>query len=134
MARILVVEDNAQNLKLATLLLRSGGHDVVPAVDAREAEGVLGRETPDLILMDLGLPGKDGYILTRELRQRPETSATPILAVTSFAMKGDREKAIEAGCSDYLTKPIDRLELLQRVQRLLQGSHRGLRTGAGTMG
>jgi CheY-like chemotaxis protein len=134
MARILVVEDNAQNLKLATLLLRSGGHDVVPAVDAREAEGVLGRETPDLILMDLGLPGKDGYVLTRELRQRSETATVPILAVTSFAMKGDREKALEAGCSDYLTKPIDRQELLQRVQRLLLGSRRSRPARAGAPG
>jgi CheY-like chemotaxis protein len=135
MARILVVEDNAQNLKLATLLLRSGGHVVVPAADAKEAEGVLGRgENPDLILMDLGLPGKDGYVLTRELRQRAETSTTPILAVTSFAMKGDREKALEAGCSDYLTKPIDRLELLRRVQRLLEGTGRGRGKAAGASG
>jgi len=119
MARILVVEDNVQNLKLAALLLRSDGHEIVPAADAREAEEALSRSVPDLILMDLGLPGKDGYTLTRELRQRATTHDTPILAVTSFAMKGDRERALEAGCSDYVTKPIDRTDLLRRVHRLL---------------
>jgi CheY-like chemotaxis protein len=121
MAQILVVEDNPQNLKLATILLRSQGHEILPATDARDAEAALAWAHPDLILMDLGLPGKDGYALTRELRQRPDTAAIPILAVTSFAMKGDRERALEAGCSDYLTKPIDRLELFRRVQRLLEG-------------
>jgi CheY-like chemotaxis protein len=121
MARILVVEDNLQNLRLAALLLRSDGHEIVPAADAREAEDALGHGTPDLILMDLGLPGKDGYALTRELRQRQETARTPILAVTSFAMKGDRERALEAGCTDYLTKPIDRLDLLRRVRGLVGG-------------
>jgi CheY-like chemotaxis protein len=127
MARILVVEDNPQNLRLAALLLRSDGHEIVAAADAWEAEDALGQGTrPDLILMDLGLPGKDGYALTRELRQRSDTAETPILAVTSFAMKGDRERAIEAGCTDYLTKPIDRLDLLRRVRRLLgaSGIHR----------
>jgi CheY-like chemotaxis protein len=122
MARILVVEDNPQNLRLAALLLRSAGHEIVPAIDAREAEDALGHGIPDLILMDLGLPGKDGYSLTRELRQRPDTAATPILAVTSFAMKGDRERALEAGCSDYLTKPIDRTDLLKRVRHLLRAT------------
>lgn len=119
MARILIVEDNAQNLKLASVLLRADGHDVVGAADAMEAEGALGQALPDLILMDLGLPGKDGYAFTRELRHREATVGIPILAVTSFAMKGDRERALEAGCSDYLTKPIDRLDLLERVHRLL---------------
>jgi CheY-like chemotaxis protein len=120
MARILVVEDNPQNLKLASVILRSQGHDVRGAYDADEAEAAIAEQVPDLILMDLGLPGKDGYSFTRELRARPDTGAIPILAVTSFAMKGDSERAFEAGCSGYLTKPIQRTELLGRVDALLQ--------------
>lgn len=119
MARILVVEDNPLNLKLATVLLKTAGHEVVPAFDAAEAEEALARGAPDLILMDLALPGKDGYSLTRELRQRPSTAEVPILAVTSFAMKGDEERALEAGCSAYLAKPIDGPTFLRRVQQLL---------------
>jgi CheY-like chemotaxis protein len=119
MARILVIEDNPLNLKLASVLLRTAGHEVVPAYDAEEAEAALARGVPDLILMDLGLPGKDGYSLTRELRQRPATASVPILAVTSFAMKGDEEKALEAGCTGYLAKPIDGPTFLRRVQQLL---------------
>lgn len=124
MARILVVEDNPQNLKLASLLLRADGHEVRGALDAREAERLLAQGVPDLILMDLGLPGRDGYSLTRDLRGRPDTSTVPILAVTSFAMKGDRARALEAGCTDYLTKPIDRLTLLARVRTLVSGATR----------
>jgi two-component system, cell cycle response regulator DivK len=119
MARILVVEDNPQNLKLASVLLQSAGHEVVAAYDANEAEASLADGIPDLILMDLGLPGKDGYSLTRELRARPTTSNVPILAVTSFAMKGDEEKALAAGCSSYLPKPIRASAFLQRIQQLL---------------
>jgi CheY-like chemotaxis protein len=121
MARILIVEDNPLNLKLATVILRSAGHATEGAADAEEAERAIARGVPDLILMDLGLPGRDGYVFTRELRQRSETRDVPILAVTSFAMKGDQTKALDAGCSAYLTKPIDRLQLLDRVRTLLQG-------------
>ncbi|HEV2165729.1 MAG TPA: response regulator [Thermoplasmata archaeon] len=119
MARILLVEDNPLNAKLAALILRSSGYSVVAAAEAQEAFQVLGQERPDLILMDLGLPGMDGYALTRELRRHPATKHIPILAVTSFAMKGDEIKAREVGCDGYLTKPINRLQLLQEVRRLL---------------
>ena len=119
MARILVVEDNPVNLKLASVILRSEGYDTDGAVDAEEASEIIAERRPDLILMDLGLPGKDGYQFTRELRQRPETRDVPILAVTSFAMKGDRIKSVEAGCNGHLTKPIDRMALLDMVGRLL---------------
>jgi two-component system, cell cycle response regulator DivK len=119
MARILVVEDNPQNLKLATVILRAAGHTVVPARDASEVERALAERTPELILMDLALPGKDGYTLTRELRQRPETADLPVLAVSSFAMRGDAERALAAGCTAYLTKPIRRVSLLEYVDALL---------------
>jgi CheY-like chemotaxis protein len=120
MTRILVVEDNPLNLKLFLVILRSAGYEADPAVDSTEAEKAIDAHVPDLILMDLGLPGKDGYTLARELRRRPSTADLPILAVTSFAMKGDRERARQAGCTDYLTKPIDRRELLSRIHELLR--------------
>jgi CheY-like chemotaxis protein len=119
MARILVVEDNPLNLELSTRILAAAGHHVIPARDAVEAERALGVGPPDLILMDIALPGKDGYTLVRELRHRPPTSHLPILAVSSFAMAGDAEKALAAGFTDYLTKPIRRAVLLERVNTLL---------------
>jgi len=119
MARILVVEDNPQNLELATVILRAAGHDVVPARDAGEAEVALSKQLPALIVMDIALPGKDGYAIVRELRQRAGTAGLPVLAVSSFAMPGDAERAFAAGVSDYLTKPIRRAILLERVNALL---------------
>lgn len=125
MANVLVVEDNPQNLKLTTVILASAGHSVVGARSAEEAEAALARSRPDLILMDIALPGKDGYTLTRELRSRPSTARLPILAVSSFAMPGDAERALGAGCSAYLTKPIRRATLLEQVNLLLAppGAH-----------
>lgn len=119
MREILVVEDNPTNLKLATVMLTAAGYGIRGAVDAEEAAVAIAERVPDLILMDLGLPGKDGYEFTRELRARQETRTIPILAVTSFAMKGDRIKAMDAGCSAYLTKPINRQALLDQVEALL---------------
>lgn len=119
MSRILVVEDNPQSMKLASLLLRKNGHDVVPAISAEVADEALLECLPDLILMDLGLPGKDGYTLTRELRKRPSVSDIPILAVSAFAMKGDEERALEAGCSSYLSKPIHASIFIKRINELL---------------
>jgi two-component system cell cycle response regulator DivK len=119
MARILVVEDNPQNLKLTTVILTAGGHTVVAAPTAVEAEQAVAVQVPDLILMDMALPGKDGYTLTRELRLRPETARLPILAVSSFAMPGDAERALAAGCTAYVTKPIRRAPLLRTIEELL---------------
>ncbi|MGA8302242.1 MAG: response regulator [Thermoplasmata archaeon] len=122
MAHILVVEDNPQNLKLTTIILESDGHTVVSAVDSAEANRALAQRIPDLILMDMALPGTDGYTLSRELRSRSETCLLPILGLSAFAMPGDAEKALAAGCSDYLTKPIRRVVLLERVAALLGSS------------
>jgi two-component system, cell cycle response regulator DivK len=119
MATILIVEDNPQNLKLATILLRSDGHTVIGASDAVEAERALGETLPDLLLVDMSLPGKDGYALTRELRAEARTAHLPILGLSALAMPGDAQKALAAGCSEYMTKPIRRAQLLERVKALL---------------
>jgi CheY-like chemotaxis protein len=104
---ILVVDDNPENLKLAKVLLAIEGYAVRTAADAEEALQVLQGCRPRLILMDLQLPGMDGLELTRRLKDDPATRHTIILAVTSYAMKGDDERAAAAGCDGYITKPID---------------------------
>ena len=119
MAWILIVEDDPQNLKLAVLILRDRGYDVLGVGDSEAAEAAIADRVPDLILTDLGLPGKDGYELTRTLRAAEPTKHVPIIALSSFAMRGDKERALAAGCSSYLTKPVRRLSLLAEVDRLL---------------
>jgi CheY-like chemotaxis protein len=104
---ILIVDDNPLNLKLARVLLLSEGFDVRTAVDAEQALTVLETFQPRLILMDIQLPGMDGLALTRLLKADPKRKDTVILALTAYAMKGDEEKAREAGCDGYVTKPID---------------------------
>ena len=124
MARILVVEDNPQNLKLTTVILQGGGHTVVSALDSESAQRALARDVPDLIVMDVSLPGKDGIEFTRELRQLPATARVPILGLSALAMPGDARKALDAGCDDYMTKPIRRATLLGSVTALLRTTHR----------
>jgi two-component system, cell cycle response regulator DivK len=104
---ILIVDDNAQNLKLARVTLSLDGYDVRTAGDAEDALRVLASFTPRLILMDLQLPGMDGLRLTRQLKGDPERRRIRIVALTAYAMKGDEEKALAAGCDGYITKPID---------------------------
>jgi two-component system cell cycle response regulator DivK len=104
---ILIVDDNAQNLKLARVVLAVEGYDVRTAVDAEDALHVLESFTPRLILMDLQLPGINGLELTRRLKATPTYQSIPIIALTAYAMRGDDEKALAAGCDGYITKPID---------------------------
>lgn len=106
-AHILVVDDNATNLRLACEVLELEGHHVARAADATEALAMLGEIRPDLILMDIALPGMDGLELTRVLKRRPELAGVPIVALSAFAMKGDEERALGAGCDGYITKPIN---------------------------
>jgi CheY-like chemotaxis protein len=115
---ILLIEDNEQNRYLATFLLERRGHTVLAAVDGREGVELAVREQPALILLDIQLPGMDGYAVARELRQRG-LHDTPIVAVTSYAMAGDRDKALEAGCDGYLEKPIDPETFVTEVERFL---------------
>ncbi len=104
---ILIIDDNLINLKLERILLSSEGYSVRTAINAEEAMKILESTHPQLILMDLQLPGMSGYDLTRKLKADPVYFDIVILAVTAYAMKGDREKALAAGCDGYITKPID---------------------------
>lgn len=106
-ATILVVDDNATNLKLVTEVLRSEGYNIVEAIDAESALAAIENGVPDLILMDIALPGMDGLTLTSKLKAEARTKDVSIIALTAFAMKGDDLKAKEAGCDGYITKPID---------------------------
>jgi two-component system cell cycle response regulator len=120
-ARILIVDDNPINLRLATEVLKLEGHTVLNAVDAEQALEMLGHFVPDLVLMDLALPGMDGLTLTRKLKAEPRLKDVPVIALTAFAMKGDDQKALDAGCVAYITKPIDTRRLPQQVAEILAG-------------
>jgi len=112
---ILLVEDNAVNRDLLQFLLSSQGYQVLEAGTAQEAFEILKTERPDLILMDIQLPGMDGLEATKKLKGDPATQDIPVVAVTSYAMKGDREQALAAGCVGYIAKPIDKTTFLQQV-------------------
>ena len=112
---ILVVDDNQQNLKLVRVLLASEGYQVRTAADAEEALRILASFTPRLVLMDLQLPGMDGLELTRRLKSDPALRGLIVIALTAYAMKGDREKALAAGCDDYVSKPIDTANLIKTI-------------------
>jgi CheY-like chemotaxis protein len=118
-ARILVVDDNATNLKLVSDLLTFEGHEILKAVDAEQAQCIIADALPDLILMDIALPGMDGLTLTRQLKADSRTGHIRIVALTAFAMLGDDQKAFDAGCDGYITKPIDTRALPAEVARIL---------------
>jgi CheY-like chemotaxis protein len=121
-AKILVVDDNPVNLKLACEVLAGEGHAVLRAGDAREARAILESVLPDLILMDIQMPGMDGLTLTRLLKAEPAYRGIRIVALTAFAMKGDEAKAREAGCDGYISKPIDTRRLPHQVAEVLAGA------------
>lgn len=116
--RILVIEDHPINVKLVTLLLQ-GTYEVRSAGDADEALQVLETFVPDLILMDIQLPGMDGLELTRRLKADPRTRGIVVVALTAYAMKGDEDKALGAGCSGYITKPLDTKNFGDRIAAYL---------------
>jgi CheY-like chemotaxis protein len=122
MARILVVDDNPVNLRLATLLLQKEGYTVDNADSAESALQVIEQSVPDLILMDISLPGMDGLTLTRRLKADAVLGRITIVALTAFAMKGDDLKAYAAGCDGYVTKPIDTRELPRQISEWLRGA------------
>ncbi len=121
MTKILVVEDNEFNLELVTDLLEAHGFTVVAAMDAPTGIQMAQEEAPSLILMDVSLPGMDGLEATRRLRADPATAHIPIVVVTAHAMKGDEDLAREAGCSGYMSKPIDTRSFVSQVQGFLDG-------------
>ena len=112
---ILIVDDNPTNLKLASQVLEIEGYTVDLATDAEQAQELLQHMTPDLILMDIALPGMDGLTLTRKLKTDEKLRHVPVVAMTAFAMKGDDRKALDAGCDGYITKPIDTRTLAQAI-------------------
>jgi two-component system cell cycle response regulator DivK len=119
MAKILVIEDNAANMKLACMLLGKAGHSILTAADAETGLAVARAERPDLILLDIQLPGMDGLAATRLLKGDAATADIPVLALTAMAMKEDREKTRLAGCDAYIAKPLRYLELYAAIDTLL---------------
>lgn len=119
---ILYIEDNDQNFYLVNFILSAQGHSVVRARDGQEGIDLTNVSVFDLILLDIQLPVMDGYAVARVLRQNPKTVAAPIVALTSYAMTGDREKAFEAGCSGYIEKPIDPRSFALQIEEYLDAS------------
>ncbi|MCC5885649.1 MAG: response regulator [Gammaproteobacteria bacterium] len=123
--RVLLIEDNEQNRYLLTFLLTRHGYHVESACDGRSGIDQAKTEVPDLILLDIQLPTMDGYAVAMALRQIPSLDRTPIIAVTSYAMVGDREKALSSGCDGYIEKPIDPDTFVAEVERLCGLAHAG---------
>lgn len=119
MSRLLIVEDNEMNRDMLSRRLRRKGYDVEIAVDGQQGIDMAINSLPDLVLMDMSLPIKDGWTATAEIKANPATSSLKIIALTAHAMDGDRQQAMNAGCDDYDTKPIDMKRLLGKIQALL---------------
>ena len=119
--KILIVEDDPKNMKVVAMALRPHGYTLLKATDGEEALEITLRDTPDLILLDMQLPKMSGLEVTRKLREMPAFSHIPIIALTAYAMKGDKEKFIEAGCDAYLSKPINTRELPRVIAEILSG-------------
>ena len=120
--KILIVEDNPMNLELATDLLEAAGYVVIQAGTAEDGIELARAESPDLILMDISLPGMDGLEATGVLKQDPATKGITVIAMTAHAMRGDEEKALAAGCAGYITKPIDTREFPKAVARFIEAA------------
>lgn len=120
MPKILLVEDNEMNRDMLSRRLIRKGFEVVMAIDGAEGVAMAQRENPDLILMDMSLPIINGWEATQQIRASPQVASVPIIALTAHAMSGDREKAIEAGCDDYDTKPVELPRLLEKIDTLLK--------------
>ena len=120
MAKILLVEDNEMGRDMLSRRLVKRGYEVAVALDGEQGVAAARSQAPALILMDMSLPGMDGWEATRRIKAAPETRAIPVIALTAHAMSGDREKALAAGCDDFDTKPIDRARLLAKIEALLR--------------
>ncbi|CCJ06873.1 Response regulator receiver protein [Methylocystis sp. SC2] len=118
--KILLVEDNEMNRDMLSRRLRRNGYEVVIAIDGQQGVEMAAAEAPDLILMDMSLPVIDGWEAARRVRENEATRKIPVIALTAHAMAGDREKAIEAGCDDYDTKPVEITRLLGKITALIE--------------
>ena len=118
MAKILIIEDTENNRILLSRRLKPRGHEILTAEDAERGIPIAISEQPDLILMDIGLPGIDGWTATRKIKDDPATKHIPVIALTAHAMTSDREKAVESGCDNYETKPIDFNRLFEKMDSL----------------
>ncbi|MES2121562.1 MAG: response regulator [Chlamydiota bacterium] len=121
MTKILLVEDNELNRDMLSRRLQRKGFVVVTAVDGQQGVAMAESESPDMILMDMSLPILDGWAATEQIKANPKTQAIPVIALTAHAMTSDREKALQCGCNDFDTKPIDFVRLLDKIQKLLPG-------------
>lgn len=117
--RILYVEDNEQNMYLVRFILEKHGYEVASALDGQEGIELAAKILPDLILLDIQLPRMDGYAVAQSMRGNPDLASTPIVAVTSYAMVGDRDKALAAGCTGYIEKPINPDTFIAQMEQYL---------------
>jgi CheY-like chemotaxis protein len=128
MAKILLVEDNEMNRDMLSRRLMRRGYEVAVAVDGAQGVAMARSEKPDLVLMDLSLPGIDGWEATRRIKAGADTKHLPVIGLTAHAMAGDREKALEAGCDDYDTKPIELERLIGKIESLLPNGAKASRS------
>ena len=133
MQRVLVIEDNKDNLRLITYALQWGGYEVIHAETGEEGVETAIRERPFFIIMDIDLPGIDGIEATKRIRSSKADGTIPIIAMTSYAMMGDRERILSAGCNGYIEKPIDPLTVMERIHDILKSLGSG-RQGPGSSG
>lgn len=122
MPRLLIADDNEQNRDMLSRRLQRRGFDVMIAPDGRAAVEMARAERPDLILMDMNMPELDGWEATRQIKSQPDGAGVPVIGLTAHALEGDRERALEAGCADYHTKPVDFTRLMSQIEALLQRS------------
>lgn len=113
--RILIVEDNMDTYELVRFILEKNGYETFLAMNGRDGVNAATKQMPDLIIMDLSMPEMDGWTATRLIKDNAQTSAIPLIALTAHALPGDRQRAFDAGCDEYITKPMDLLELLESV-------------------
>ena len=125
MKKVLIIEDNEQNMYLFSFLLEQNGHRVVQAENGLKGMALAKDEKPDVILLDIQLPDMNGYEIAQKLRKNPQTEDIPIIAVTSYAMVGDREKTIESGCTGYIEKPINPDTFLSEINRFIANTGPG---------
>jgi CheY-like chemotaxis protein len=131
MIKVFIAEDNAVNRELLRELLESRGYTVVEACDGEEALDRIEQTQPDILLLDIGMPVLDGFAVLRQLRENPRLAALPAVAVTAYAMQGDRERILSSGFDGYLSKPIDARSLVEELERLLGKRDKKARTAAG---